>query len=99
MATSELEFIVTANRLLDGRVVYLAADQRWSERYEEGLATRDPVERDRWMAWAKTRERDVCGAYPIEITIDAKGRRQLTARERLRALGPGDARKRLGYSV
>jgi hypothetical protein len=98
MASKEIELIVTANRLNDGRVVYLAADQRWSERYEDALATRDSAERDRWLAWAKTRERDVCGAYAIEAPIGPSGR-ELSARERLRALGPGDARKRLGYPV
>jgi hypothetical protein len=97
MATKQVEFIVTANRLGDGRVVYLAAQDRWSERYEDARATRDPAERDRWIAWAKTQEAVVCGAYPIDATLDASGRRQLSARERLRALGPGDARRRLGY--
>jgi len=96
MAAKHIEFIVTANRLSDGRVVYLAQDERWSESYDEGLATKDASERDRWLAWAKTRERDVCGAYVIEAPIGPAGR-ELSARERLRALGPGDARKRLGY--
>jgi hypothetical protein len=99
VAASVLEFVVTANRLSDGRVVYLADGERWSERYEDGRATRDPSERDRWIAWAKTQERVVCGAYAIEASLDGKGHRVLSARERLRALGPGDARRRLGYAV
>ena len=96
MAAKELEFIVTANRLSDGRVVYLARNERWSEAYDDGLVTRDPLERDRWLAWAKTRERDVCGVYAIEASVGPNGR-ELSARERLRALGPADARRRLGY--
>jgi hypothetical protein len=96
VAAKELEFIVTANRLSDGRVVYLAQNERWSEAYNDGLVTRDPLERDRWLAWAKTRERDVCGAYAIEAPVGPNGR-ELSARERLRALGPADARRRLGY--
>lgn len=97
MAAKEIDFIVTANRLGDGRVVYLAAPDRWSESYEAARVTRDPAERDAWVAWAKSQERVVCGAYAIEATLDAKGQRVLSARERLRALGPGDARRRLGY--
>lgn len=97
MAAKQLEFIVTANRLLDGRVVYLGAADRWSEQYTDARATRDAAERDGWVAWAKTREREVCGAYAIEIEIDAEGKRVLSARERLRALGPEDARRRMGY--
>lgn len=97
MASKQLEFLVTANRLSDGQVVYLASNERWSESYADARATRDAAERDRWIAWAKTREADVCGAYAIEATIDANGARELSARERLRALGPGDARRRLGY--
>jgi hypothetical protein len=99
VATRQTEFLITANRLRDGRVVYLAAGERWSEAYADGVGTRDVAERDRWLAWAKTRERDVCGAYAIEATVDASGARELTARERLRALGPEDARRRLGYSA
>ncbi len=99
MAAKQTEFLVTANRLSDGRVVYLASEERWSELYAEGLVTRDPAERDRWIAWAKTRERDVCGAYAIEAMVSTSGERELSARERLRALGPGDARRRLGYPV
>jgi len=98
MATKDVEFMVTANRLADGRVVYLGGDERWVERYEEALATRDSTLRDRWLSWAKTRERDVCGAYVIEAPVGPSGR-ELSARERLRALGPGDARRRLGYPV
>jgi len=97
VAAKELEFMVTANRLSDGRVVYLASNQRWSEAYEDGLVTRDPAERDRWLTWAKTREGDVCGAYAIEAIVGPNGR-ELSARERLRALGPADARRRLGYA-
>lgn len=97
MAAKPIDFIVTANRLRDGRVVYLAEGERWSESYAEGRVTRDPAERDRWIAWAKTREADVCGVYPIEASVSASGARELSTRERLRALGPGDARRRLGY--
>lgn len=97
MAARQLEFMVTANRLADGRVVYLAEGDVWSERYDEGRATRDAAERDRWLAWAKRQEAVVCGAYAIEAALDASGRRSLSARERLRALGPADARRRLGY--
>jgi len=99
MAKKQIEFVVTANRLGDGRVVYLAAGDRWSERYEDARGTQDTTERDRWVAWAKTRERDVCGAYAIEATLDTSGRRELSARERLRALGPEDARRRMGYGA
>ena len=97
MAAKQIEYVVTANRLLDGRVVYLAEGERWTESYAEGRGTSDIVERDRWLAWAKTRERDVCGAYVIEASVGSSGARELSARERLRALGPEDARRRIGY--
>lgn len=96
MAAKPLEFVVTANRLRDGRVVYLADGQRWTERYDEARATRDPAERDTWLAWARTQESVVCGMYAIEAPVGPRGR-ELSARERLRAQGPEDARRRLGY--
>ncbi len=96
MATKPVDFVVTANRLLDGRVVYLARGERWSERYDDAEATRDPAERDRWLAWARAQEGVVCGVYAIEAPVGPEGR-ELSARERLRARGPEDARRRLGY--
>ncbi len=98
MAQRQVEYIVTANRLGDGRVVYLAPGRRWSEDLADASVTRDPVERDASISWAKTRERDVCGAYAIECELDARGGRILSARERLRALGPAAARRRMGYT-
>jgi hypothetical protein len=98
MATKQTEYVVTANRLRDGRVVYLASGPRWSESYAEGHGTSDTAERDRLLAWGRSRELEVCGVYAIEATLDVRGQRELSARERLRALGPEDARKRLGYA-
>lgn len=96
MSAKPLEFLVTANRLGDGRVVYRAEGPRWTERYDEAQPTRDPAERDRWLAWGRSQERVVCGVYAIEAPVGPAGR-ELSARERLRAQGPEDARRRLGY--
>lgn len=81
--------VLTANRLRDGRVVWLAPGGAWSEHVTEaevfppeaaatGLAT----------AQAAERERIVVGAYAVEVSVTAGIPTPLKFRERLRATGP-----------
>ena len=84
--------VISANRLLDGAVVWLAADGRWAETLAEaevfvgtavttGLAT---------AAQAEARQL-VVGAYELEVTPTGTGVVPLRARERFRAAGPSIA--------
>ncbi len=81
--------VVTANRLRDGRVVWLAEGGHWAERVadakvflgeaaEAGLA--DGAEAERTQI--------VVGAYAAEVTVGADGPVPLRAREKFRAQGP-----------
>ena len=82
-------FVITANRLSDGAVLYLAAASTWV--LDLGHA------HDRLLAFAKSCELTICGPYALEIAHAPDGARLLSARERLRALGASDVRRRLGY--
>jgi len=81
--------VVTANRLRDGRVVWLAAGGAWAEQVrharvflgedaETGLAEAAEAERAQF----------VVAPYAAEVTIGADGPVPLRARERFRADGP-----------
>lgn len=90
-------YLVTANKLTDGAVVYLAAGESWTTSIDSALSFDDAQERDRWVAWGKARENEVCGCYGIDVGRSATGERVLSTRERLRAEGAASARARLGY--
>jgi sulfite reductase (NADPH) hemoprotein beta-component len=81
--------VVTANRLRDGRVVWLADGGHWAEQVaqakvfvgeaaEAGLAEGAEAERTQL----------VVGAYAAEVAVGAAGPVPLRAREKFRATGP-----------
>jgi hypothetical protein len=67
--------IYTANRLGDGRVVFLDAGFAWVEAIEAGLAA----------GQASERRQEVVGVYAVDVDEDG---RPLKQRERIRAVGP-----------
>lgn len=77
---------VTGNRLTDGRVVYLAPDDGWSE-YLAAAARFANDEALDVLAAAQRRVTEVADAYLIDIeTGAASGRDKL--RETIRSIGP-----------
>ncbi|HLG88557.1 MAG TPA: DUF2849 domain-containing protein [Alphaproteobacteria bacterium] len=81
--------VFTANRLRDGRAVWLAAGDRWSESIADAeLYEGEAVElaRARADAWAK--RQIVVGPYDIAVEPGAAAPSPVTMRERIRALGP-----------
>ncbi len=86
--------VVTANRLADGVVVYLADDGEWTERID-GARVADG--KDATAALLADAERDaalcrVVTPYLIDVTREANGAlrslRPVTYREHIRAFGP-----------
>ncbi len=82
--------IVTANRLRDGRVVYLAVDGGWSERIEESRRAADEAEAKVLLqaAEAAVEARLVVDPYIIEVAEEGERIRPLRYRETIRATGP-----------
>jgi hypothetical protein len=82
---------VTANRLVDGLVVYLGAENRWVDAIEDALSV---VGKEEGAALLASVEPDVeacriVGPYLIDVVAGPDGRLQGTSeRERIRALGP-----------
>jgi sulfite reductase (NADPH) hemoprotein beta-component len=79
--------IVTANRLVDGAVVYLTAERTWSEVFGESLALRDDAEAKAALEGtsADVKARKVVGPYLAEAEETAEGLAPNSARERIRA--------------
>ncbi|MGE0667343.1 MAG: DUF2849 domain-containing protein [Sphingomonadales bacterium] len=78
--------VVTANRLRDGVIVYYTAGGGWTADIREAsVASGEDVDTLLGAAEKDAKENVVVGVYAIEITGD---HRPLTARERIRAVGP-----------
>ncbi len=79
--------VVTANRLLDGIVVYLAADGSWTEDIAHARLAKTEEETKALEAEAAqaVKERKVVAVYPMDVAIDSDGVHTLSVRERIRA--------------
>jgi hypothetical protein len=82
--------MVTANRLADGVVVYLAADGRWRERCADGHVVDDRASAAQLLATAEAAVAtcDVVGPYLIDVVPGDGGPRPQRYREQIRAAGP-----------
>jgi len=82
--------MIIANRLSDGIVVFLGAEERWVESIRDGLIIEDDAEQQRTLATAKTHEAKCLVVDPnlIEVVVDESGPRPTAIREAIRAFGP-----------
>jgi hypothetical protein len=79
--------VVTANRLTDGIVVYLAPDGSWTEelRHARLAETEDATKKLEEEAAKAVAERKVVAVYPMQVTIEHGDVLALSVRERIRA--------------
>ena len=79
--------VVTANRLLDGIVVYLAADGSWTEDIAHARITNTEEETKALEAEAAeaVKARKVVAVYPMEVALHNGAVDPLSVRERIRA--------------
>jgi hypothetical protein len=82
--------MIIANRLVDGRVVFMDADAAWVESIEDGVLLETAADNNRLMGLAMRAVEDclIVEPYLIEVTADNGKRRPLEAREAIRAFGP-----------
>jgi hypothetical protein len=81
--------VFTANRLRDGRAVWLAPGDRWSERIADAeLYEGQAIEEARIRAEAWAKRQVVVGPYDVAVEPGAVAPAPVTMRERIRALGP-----------
>jgi hypothetical protein len=79
--------VLTANRLTDGEVVYLAPDGAWVERIDGALVLATAADGEAALAKGVEAERNqvLVHAYLFDVTPD---RRPVKMREIIRAAGP-----------
>lgn len=89
MATKSVQFL-TANRLGDGEVVYLAPGAGWVERLEAAMPLEDKAAGERALALAAqaVADRLVVSPYLIEAELSPAGILPKRKRETIRAAGP-----------
>ncbi len=82
--------MILANRLTDGRVVFLAADGSWVDDIAAGALTTDAASAQRLLAQARRAEdrSAVLEPYLIGVRAAAGARRPVSFREGIRAAGP-----------
>ena len=82
--------IVTANRLDDGAVVYLADDGTWSDRIAGGRLAEGKGDGEALLAAAEAAvaERKVVAPYLIDVLAEDGSLRAVRFKERIRANGP-----------
>ena len=81
--------IVTANALLEGDVIYLTADDRWSRDLAEAELIDDEAHAQLRLLEAET-ARNVVGAYLADAIPGPKGPQPTHFREAFRAKGPSN---------
>lgn len=82
--------VVTANALLEGDVVYLTADDRWSRRLEEAEVIEDEAIGQLRLLDAQRQVDRVVGAYLADVTASADGPQPVHFREDFRRKGPSN---------
>ena len=82
--------MIIANRLRDGRVVFLAGDESWVESIAEGQLILDEPEGDRLLEVGRQGEHDCLVIDPclIDVAVQNGVRTPTAYREEIRASGP-----------
>jgi len=90
MAGTDTKYVITANGLADGRVIYLDALDQWTADLAGAEVFEGTAELDAGLNRSRVAE-DACvvvGAYQVEVTVNGGATRPVRYREQLRARGP-----------
>lgn len=82
--------VVTANRLREGDVVYLTADDRWSPHHHEAELIGDEAQANLRLNFAAAQKLLVVGAYLADAKEGPNGPEPVHFREVFRTKGPSN---------
>lgn len=82
--------VVTANALIEGDVVYLTADDRWSRLHHEAELIEDEAHAQLRLLHAMSQGRVVVGAYLADAKAGPDGPEPTHFREAFRTRGPSN---------
>ena len=89
MTAPKTAYVITANDLFDGEVVFWASPTLWQRQLAQAHAFTDKAAAEAELA--KTRANEVVGAYIIDIDYASPDTiRPTHIREEIRALGPSN---------
>lgn len=84
--------VVTANALLEGDVVWLTEDDRWTRDIREAELIEDEAHGDIRLLFASSQPGTVVGAYLADAKAGADGPEPVHFREEFRTRGPSNYR-------
>jgi len=82
--------VVTANALIEGDVVYLTADDRWTRHLSEAELLTDEADAEYRLLQAQARADEVVGAYLADMHPGETGPEPTHFREDFRRTGPSN---------
>lgn len=82
--------VVTANDLLEGDVIYLTADDRWTREHREAELIEDEAHAQIRLLFAAAQAARVVGPYLADARAGAEGPEPLHFREVFRTRGPSN---------
>ncbi|MGI3165796.1 DUF2849 domain-containing protein [Pseudooceanicola sp. 200-1SW] len=82
--------VVTANALLEGDVVYLTADDRWTRDLAEAELLTDEAHAELRLIEAGARQSEVVGPYLTDMKAGENGPEPTHFREEFRRTGPSN---------
>ncbi|SPH17416.1 hypothetical protein DEA8626_00934 [Defluviimonas aquaemixtae] len=82
--------VVTANALIEGDVVYLTADDRWSREHGEAELIEDEAHAQLRLIQAEKQRNLIVGAYLADARNGPNGPEPLHFREAFRTRGPSN---------
>ncbi|WP_126977567.1 DUF2849 domain-containing protein [Frigidibacter oleivorans] len=82
--------VVTANDLLEGDVIYLTADDRWSRHHHEAELIEDEAHAQLRLLFAESQRDRVVGAYLADAKAGPRGPEPTHFREAFRTRGPSN---------
>ncbi|MFM2356506.1 MAG: hypothetical protein RLZZ528_2242 [Pseudomonadota bacterium] len=82
--------VVTANALVEGDVVYLTADDRWSRHHGEAELIDDEAHAQLRLLFAERQKQVVVGVYLADAKAGPKGPEPIHFREAFRTRGPSN---------
>ncbi|GAA4499685.1 DUF2849 domain-containing protein [Gluconacetobacter tumulicola] len=81
--------VITANRLLDGRIVWQVEEGTWSTLIDDaGIIPNDEIEAAIAHAAGRQQADGLVGVYGVQVDPEAATPTPVTVRERIRAFGP-----------
>jgi hypothetical protein len=81
-------FVLTANRTIDGAVVYADAAGAWVASLAAAAVFTDRDQAAPLLASARAAERTICDPYLMPVVADGGATAAANTRERIRAAGP-----------